>query len=69
MALALATLIAFAPVLRNDFINLDDKAYVTENPHVNGGISHDSVIWAFASIVPQDSGIGHWQPLTWLSHL
>ena len=38
LALAGLTLIAFAPVGWNDFVNLDDEAYVTRNPMVLRGL-------------------------------
>ena len=63
-ALALATFIAFEPLRRNEFVNYDDDNYVTENPHINGGISRQSFIWAFTT--PHYS---MWHPLTSLSHM
>ncbi len=63
-ALVLATIIAFEPVRHNDFISYDDYAYVTENQQVRGGITHESVIWAFTT-----SYKANWHPLTWLSHM
>jgi len=65
--LALATFMAYEQVLQNDFVDYDDEVYVTENPHVNGGITRESVFWAFTTFAGPD--IGHWQPLTWLSHM
>jgi tetratricopeptide (TPR) repeat protein len=62
--LALVTAIAFEQVRRNDFIDYDDNVYVTENQHVQGGLSLESVIWAFTT--RQE---GNWHPLTWLSHM
>jgi len=64
VVLALATFIAFGQLCRSDFVNYDDDVYVTENPHVNGGITADSVFWAFTS--PHCS---MWHPLTSLSHM
>ncbi len=64
--LALATFIAFAPVLHSKFVNYDDDEYVTENSHVNGGISSKSVVWAFTTLHGDTS---YWHPLTWLSHM
>jgi len=62
--LALATIIAYEPVRHNDFISYDDYAYVTENPQVRGGITLESVVWAFTT-----SHKANWHPLTWLSHM
>jgi len=64
VALVLAILIAFEPIRLNDFVSYDDHHYVTENPHVNNGITGRSVIWAFTT-----SHSANWHPLTWLSHM
>jgi len=61
--LVAATLAAYAPVARNDFLHVDDNTYVTDNPHVQGGLSPGTVGWAFTT-----SRGGNWHPLTWLSH-
>src|SRR5207249_5072393 len=41
----------------------DDPLYVTENPHVNQGLTWSGTIWAFSH-----SHATNWHPLTWLSH-
>ena len=64
--LALGTIITFEPVRHNDFVNYDDNVYVTENRHVNGGVSRESVMWAFTT---PHGGTSYWHPLTWLSHM
>jgi protein O-mannosyl-transferase len=61
--LFLGTLGLFSRSLRCGFVNYDDPIYLTGNLHVQGGLSWDSVRWAFTS------QIDFWQPLTWLSHL
>ncbi len=62
--LAATTLVAYEPVRHNDFVSYDDNEYVTENPNVTGGITRESVIWAFTK-----SHAANWHPLTWLSHM
>jgi len=62
--LALITFIAFQQVIQNDFIGYDDPFYVTNNQHVKGGITLDSVLWAFTTTLS-----ANWHPLTWLSHM
>ena len=62
--LALVTMAVYLPVARNGFVNYDDSDYVTANPHVQGGLVWENVVWAFKT--------GHssnWHPLTWLSHM
>jgi tetratricopeptide (TPR) repeat protein len=62
--LAILTSAAFWPVLRNGFVNYDDPEYVTENPHVQTGLTSANIRWAFTS----QHG-GNWHPLTSVSHM
>ncbi len=64
LVLASATLIVFWPVLGNDFVVYDDRTYVTNNPHVRGGISPDGLLWSLTA-----SRAANWHPLTWISHM
>ncbi|MCI0675786.1 MAG: hypothetical protein L0Y42_08430, partial [Phycisphaerales bacterium] len=57
------TAVAFWPVLSNDFVHLDDPAYVTHNEDVKRGLTFDGFVWAF-----KEAHAGYWHPLTWLSH-
>ena len=59
-----ATLVAFWQVRNHEFINLDDNVYITDNRHVQDGLTLEGVTWAFTAI-----HAGHWHPLTWLSHM
>jgi len=63
LVLALVTLAVFWQVSGHDFINLDDEQYVTQNPHVRGGITAGNLTWAFTT-----THASNWHPLTWLSH-
>ncbi len=58
------TLILYYPALQNGFVNYDDPAYVTSNPHVQQGLTKRSVAWAFTSTAE-----ANWHPLSWLSHM
>jgi len=62
--LILITLAAFWQVRNNEFINIDDDLYVTDNPYVCQGVTYQGIVWAFTSIYK-----GHWHPMTWLSHM
>jgi tetratricopeptide (TPR) repeat protein len=62
--LTVATLAAYWPVVRHDFINLDDLIYVVENPAVQAGFTWKTVAWAFTT-----DCAANWHPLTWLSHM
>jgi len=61
--LALATFMLYSPVRGYSFVNYDDDSYVTENPHVQAGLTADTFRWAMTSTEHDN-----WHPLTWLSH-
>jgi tetratricopeptide (TPR) repeat protein len=63
-ALILLTAAAFFPVARAEFLNLDDPAYVTANPHVVQGLTRQGLLWALTSF-----DAANWHPLTWVSHM
>ena len=58
LALALAALAAFRPVLRNGFVNWDDPTVLVDNAHLGRA---DVITWAFST-----TWIGHYQPLAWI---
>jgi len=62
--LSVATLVVFWQVNNCDFNNYDDPPYVTENNHVQNGITIDGIRWAFTT-----NHAPYWHPLTWLSHM
>src|SRR4051812_16166682 len=67
LAIVLLITIAVLPYLQtlgHDFVNYDDNLYVSENSHVQQGLTLDSVVWAFTT-----AKSGNWHPLTWLSHM
>jgi tetratricopeptide (TPR) repeat protein len=64
LCLTIVIAIAFYQIPGLDFVNLDDGSYVAENTHVQGGLTVDSLTWAFSI---NDSS--YWHPLTWLSHM
>jgi Tfp pilus assembly protein PilF len=55
-------LAVFWSVKDHAFINLDDQVYVTENWHVQAGLTWSNVEWAVTNLEA-----GFWHPLTWLS--
>jgi tetratricopeptide (TPR) repeat protein len=63
-AMAAAVLVTYWPVLKYDFVKYDDDKYITDNRHVTGGISRESVAWAFT-----ESHYYMWHPLTTLSQM
>jgi protein O-mannosyl-transferase len=62
--LALVTIAVYWPATRCDFVNYDDNIYVTENPHVQGGLNWEGVKWAFGNT----GQAAYWVPVMWLSH-
>jgi protein O-mannosyl-transferase len=63
-ALVLLTCVVFGQTLGHEFVNFDDPFYVTENPHVQRGLTSAGVRWAFTHTVSNN-----WHPLTTLSHM
>src|SRR5437773_9023032 len=61
--IALAIL-PYLQTLSHDFVNYDDDLYVTENAHVQQGLTFHGVAWAFTTLKG-----GNWHPITWLSHM
>jgi tetratricopeptide (TPR) repeat protein len=62
--LALAILAVFGQTEGFGFVNYDDQSYVYENPVVQKGLTWKGVLWALTY-----GKIGHWHPLTWLTHM
>ena len=62
-ALAAAVFAVYGRAARNGFIDFDDPAYVTANPHVRAGPTAETVAWAFTT-----GYHANWHPLTWISH-
>ena len=62
-ALAAATIAVYSPVFGHSFLVLDDRDYVTANPHVHQGIAWSTIQWAFRA-----TEAANWHPLTWISH-
>jgi hypothetical protein len=62
VALVLLTVVAYGPLAGNDFIDLDDTVYVTDNPEVKGGLTPRGIAWAWTTF-----HAGYYQPLTWMS--
>ena len=61
--LIVLTVALYYPVKKHPFVNYDDNVYVTENLHVQNGLTWDTVSWAFVSY-----DAGNWHPITWMSH-
>src|SRR5688572_21862774 len=53
----------YAPAVGYGFISYDDEDYVFNNPTVLQGLTWSGVRWAF-----DGQHLGHYHPLTWISH-
>lgn len=62
--LIMITLAVYWQVRDHEFVIYDDDVYVTENPHVQAGLTRESLKWAFTT-----TWASNWHPLTWLSHM
>jgi len=62
--LALVTLAVYARVFTCDFINFDDNLYVTDNSHIQSGLTWQSIKWAFTT-----NQAYNWHPMVWISHM
>jgi protein O-mannosyl-transferase len=58
-AICLSTFALFARTGRFDFIGYDDATYITNDPHIRGGLSWQNLGWMMV-----DSAGGNWCPLT-----
>ena len=63
LLLTAATVATYYPVGSHPFIDFDDSKYVTENTHIQSGLTFATVKWAFTTY-----HASNWHPLTWLSH-
>jgi tetratricopeptide (TPR) repeat protein len=64
--LALSTLAIYWSVTRHGFVNFDDTDFVTENKHVQAGLTWEGIKWAFS---PYTEVARNWHPLTMLTHM
>ena len=62
--LVTATLAVYWQVQNHDFVSFDDGSYVTENQHVQKGLTAEGIKWAFTTTYA-----ANWHPLTWISHM
>jgi tetratricopeptide (TPR) repeat protein len=63
-ALVILVFVVFGQTAGFGFVNYDDDSNVYATPQVTGGFSLHGIAWAFTH-----SAVGHWDPLTTLSHI
>ena len=62
--IVISTFSVYWQIHNYDFVNYDDDKYISDNPHVQAGLTLKNVTWAFTT-----THAGNWHPLTWLSHM
>ena len=63
LGLIAVVLAVYNPITHNGFVNWDDDSYITNNLHVQTGVTWATVKWAFTTYDQ-----ANWAPLSWLSH-
>lgn len=58
------TILPYAQLPWQDFVNYDDTVFVTKNRHINQGFTDDGFRYAFGV-----NSASQYHPLTWLSHM
>jgi Tfp pilus assembly protein PilF len=64
LLLAGIALAVYGQATNHDFVSYDDPLYVTQNSHVQAGLTWRGVVWAFTT-----GHASNWHPVTWLSHM
>jgi len=62
LAIAAGAVVLYWPIRTHEWLIWDDFIYVSRNPHVIGGLSAESVRWAFSNFY-----LANWFPGTWMS--
>ena len=63
-AVVITTFAVYWQMRSHEFIDYDDRVYITENPNVQKGLSLEGLKWAF-----ETTHGANWHPVTWLSHM
>ena len=64
LCLIVVIIVPYLQVINFDFVDFDDGLYITENIHVQKGLTIEGLIWAFTTFHS-----ANWHPVTWLSHM
>ncbi len=62
LAIAVLTFSVYSPIFFQELTSWDDPSYISNNPHVQRGITRSGIQWAFTT-----GDMGNYHPLTWLS--
>lgn len=64
VGLSILIFILYSHVKNHEFVSIDDDIYVTDNHHVQNGLTLKGLYWAFGF-----SERAYWHPMTWISHM
>jgi Tfp pilus assembly protein PilF len=64
LVFVIATAVIYWQVKDHEFVYFDDNEYITENRHIQTGLTSGNVAWALTTF-----HAGNWHPLTWVSHM
>ncbi len=64
LLVAAMAIVAHFPIIYNQFVSFDDKAYIVDNQMVEQGLNPATIKWALTAHV-----VANWHPVTMLSHL
>lgn len=64
--LVFAILVVYGQVRNHEFVNFDDNYFIYNNPHIQQGLTRQSIAWAFHPVKEVEQ-MGFWHPLTSLS--
>ncbi len=62
--------VAFGKTYHNQFLGMDDHAFVWDNPYIRDGLTLEGIIWAFQADLTKPSEFAdYWQPVTFISRM
>jgi tetratricopeptide (TPR) repeat protein len=64
LLLVLSILLAYGRIIHCDFVDFDDRLYVTHNRQVQKGLTVEGLKWALTTF-----HAANWHPVTWISHM
>lgn len=69
LALVFMTFLVYMPASNCSFVNYDDTRFVTNNTHLQDGLTKETFCWAMSAGWPGvESTADYWRPLSFLSH-
>lgn len=70
LIISAVVLAVYSQTLRFEFVNFDDPNYISQNPHIQNGLTFQGLKWAFTADLLFDSlNVDYWQPVTVISRM